>query len=150
MEILEKFNSINKEIHQLEVNIANLVEQAKLLQPDIVQYLKDETNSLEERFVLYKSLPLEMLKEDFCFYSNNSPQGFELFAEDIRRSCGQDLIKNIPSFFASHFDDINKKINYKSFANEFMNEQHENEEESKNAVIDAYNFAIINVIGSIY
>lgn len=147
MNLLEKYKELNKKVKQLEYERQTVVKQIEAMKGEIKSYLRDEANSLEDRFILYYSLPDEMLDQSFQLYGKDCPKSFEHVVEDLQRKIGYD-IDDIGSYFAEWFDFHDKKIDYKSFGEKRMNGWYE-ENEVQQATESAFNFLIKNMIGSI-
>lgn len=147
MELIEKFNNLNNKVELLELERKKVIQEIENMKSEIKDYLNNEKNSLEDRFILYYSLPYEMLNQYFGLYGKNCPKSFEKVLDKLYRSLG-DYIENIGIYFAEWFDFKKKQIDYKNFASELMNGQYK-DEEIKQATQDAFNFLIKNMIGSI-
>lgn len=147
MSLVEKYNKLNKKVEQLEWKRFKVVEEIEKMKSEITNYLQDENNALEDRFILYRSLPKELLKQNFTLSGKNCPKSFKHVVEDLQRTIGYD-IEDLGSRFAEWFDFHNKRINYKRFAEERMSGWYE-DDEVKQATEDAFNFLIKNMIGSI-
>lgn len=150
MELIKKFKILNDKVCRLDLKREKLIEQIQEMEDEIKNYLHDESNSLEDRFIFFNNLPEEMLNQYFVYNDKNCPKSFKYVIEGLQETYGYN-IKDVKCHFSEWFYPYQKKIDYEGFSRERMNGWYDedNIEEIKKVTDEAFNYLIKNMIGSI-